>query len=339
MNIYEEALNSIKNGKSMFLVTENIEEEGSIEDLNRSLKEITLELNDTFNVVKPTIEKKETLTVKEPLFPKERLIVLGGGHIGLALCDFASKCGFEVTIVDDRPAFANNERFPLASSVVCENFTKAILDLKVTPFDYVVVITRGHRNDAECLRALLPGHEPAYLGMIGSRRRVKGLLEMLIEEGYDKDKISRICSPIGLKIGAVTPEEITISILSEIIAYKRLPEVNKKPRIINNSDLDYYMIEYLAKDHSPKSIVTVIETVGSTPRGTGAKMCVDPHGNIKGSIGGGCSEGAVIRDAIDIIGTGEYKTFFIDMRGEVAESEGMVCGGTMTVLIEDGSSL
>ena len=96
-------------------------------------------------------------------------------------------------------------------------------------------------------------------------------------------------------------------------------------------------LRYLAENHEPKAIVTVIETKGSTPREAGAKMAVSPLGKVTGSIGGGCSEGAVIRDAVRIIGTGRYQIVDIDLTGEVAESDGMVCGGTMKVLVEDGS--
>ena len=160
----------------------------------------------------------------EPVMPKERLLVLGGGHIALPVCEFAAKCGFEVHIVDDRPEFANRSRFPDAAEVVCDSFENGIRRFGVTPFDYVVVITRGHRHDADCLRVLLPGEEPAYLGMIGSRRRTKGLLEMLKEEGFDTDRLGKICTPIGLDIGAITPAEIAVSILSEVIAWKRMPE-------------------------------------------------------------------------------------------------------------------
>lgn len=148
--------------------------------------------------------------------------------------------------------------------------------------------------------------------------------------------MDRICTPIGLNIGAVTPEEIAISILAELITYRRMPE-HTQGRPCCDSDLTLDMIQYLAGSEEPKAIVTVIGTKGSTPRGAGAKMTVDPRGNIVGTIGGGCSEGSIIRDAIDIIGTGSYRVADIDMTGEVAEEEGMVCGGTMKVLIEDGS--
>ena len=279
----------------------------------------------------------DCLTVREPVMPQERLIVLGGGHIALPVCEFGTKCGFAVHVIDDRPDFANRRRFPDAKEVICDSFDNGIRKLGITPFDFVIVITRGHRHDADCLRALLPGQMPAYLGMIGSRRRTKGLLEMLAEEGYDSDRLSQICTPIGLDIGAITPAEIAISILSEVIAYKRKPEHGAPGRSCADSDLELSTLEYLAENHDPKAIVTVIETRGSTTRGTGAKMSVSPLGKVTGSIGGGCSEAAVIQDAVRIIGTGRYRLFDIDLTGEVAESDGMVCGGTMRVLIEDGS--
>ncbi len=339
-NIYAKVLEAIADGESVAINTSIRGESGKIsEGLSRELVVMQDAAAEGLAVLKPTAVKNgDDFDISEPMLPKERLIILGGGHIALPVCEFGAKCGFEAYVVDDRPAFANAPRFPWAAGVLCESFGSAIEKLRITPYDFVVIITRGHRHDADCLRHILPGKQPAYLGMIGSKRRVKGLLEMLVEEGYSKENIERIATPIGLSIGAVTPEEIAVSILSEIIAYKRLPEKNTShSRYVNASDLDLEMIEYLAENHEPKAVVTVIQTKGSTPRGAGAKMAVSPRGQVTGSIGGGCSEGAVIRDAIDIIGTGEYKTVFIDMTGEVAESDGMVCGGIMYALIEDGS--
>ena len=255
------------------------------------------------------------------------------GHIAQPLCEFAARCDFSVTVVDDRMDFANEGRFPLAREVICDSFENAINKLHITPYDFVVVITRGHRHDANCLRALFQQREPAYLGMIGSRRRVRGLLDMLKEEGLDEERLGQICTPIGLAIGAVSPAEIAISILSQVIEYKRLH--GGMNRAINTSDLDLSVVEQLMQVQEPVALVTVVETKGSTPRGMGAMMYVYPDGRIVGSIGGGCSEAAILRDALDIIGTGTYKVIDIDMTGDVAESEGMVCGGIMKVLVED----
>lgn len=339
--IYRKILDALVRGEAVSLRTELNGAEGTVAgDMVRTLERIPLtKTSDGFDSIGPTLVQSEgRATLCEPMLPRERLIVLGGGHIALPLCEFAAKCGFRVTVADDRPAFANRERFPWAQEVVCDSFESSIARLNITPYDYVVIITRGHTHDADCLRAILPGQRPAYLGMIGSRRRVKGLLAMLAEEGYSQERIDHICTPIGLKIGAVTPEEIAVSILSELIAFRRMPEkAIDSPRYVNRSDLDLDILDYLASNHEPKAIVTVIQTKGSTPRGAGAKMAVSPSGDITGSIGGGCSEGAVVRDAIDIIGTGAYRTMVIDMTGDVAESDGMVCGGTMLVLIEDGT--
>lgn len=339
-NIYAEILQCLEENRPVALETVLHGESGTLSDaLTRRLVEVTPVADAKGRrYARVTAEESEgVLTVREPVLPQERLIVLGGGHIALPVCQFGAACGFSVCVVDDRPDFANRSRFPEAAEVLCDSFENGIRRLKVTPFDYVVVITRGHRHDADCLRVLLPGTEPAYLGMIGSRRRTKGLLEMLKEEGFDEGRLGRICTPVGLNIGAITPAEIAVSILAEVVAYRRLPEHGDPTRYCADSDVELSTLRYLAENHEPKAVVTVVETRGSTPRGTGAKMAVSPLGKVTGSIGGGCSEAAVIQDAVRIIGTGRYKLMDIDLTGEVAESDGMVCGGTMRVLVEDGT--
>ena len=339
-SIYAEILNAIAENRPCAVETVCSGTSGRLSgDMTRRLAAVTpvTDAHGRSFARVSTEETDGTLTIREPVLPQERLIVLGGGHIALHVCAIGARCGFSVWVVDDRPDFANSERFPEAARVLCDRFENGIQTLGVTPFDYVVVITRGHRHDADCLRALLAQPESAYLGMIGSRRRTRELLRLLQEEGYDAERLQKICTPIGLNIGAVTPEEIAVSILSEVIAYKRLPEHGAPGRCCSDSDLEHSILRYLAENREPKAIVTVIETKGSTPRGAGAKMAVSPLGKVTGSIGGGCSEAAVIRDAVRIIGTGHFKLMDIDLTGDVAEDDGMVCGGTMRVLIEDGS--
>ena len=338
MNIYRDIVDHLAESTACSLETRFRGSSGLIaEGMTKQLTPVVPTIDSKGRTVACVTEEQdgEYTVVREPMLPRERLIVLGAGHIARPVCQIGAACGFSVCVVDDRPDFSNRARFPEAAEVICDGFESAIRSLKVTPFDYVVVITRGHRPDADCLRALLPGIWPAYLGMIGSRRRTKGLLQMLKEEGFDEELLDRICTPIGLPIGAVTPAEIAVSILSEVIAYRRLPEHGDPKRCCADSDLELSTLQYLAENREPKAIVTVIETKGSTPRGTGAKMAVSPLGKVTGSIGGGCSEGAVIRDAVKIIGTGRYLVVDIDLTGEVAESDGMVCGGTMKVLVED----
>lgn len=292
------------------------------------------------HIVEEKINKPEFIKMDgynlflEPYFPKERMIILGGGHIALPLTEFATRVGFMVTVIDDRPSFANSYRFPTASEVRCESFQSCLQSLHITSQDYVVIITRGHRHDLDSLKQLMELEEPAYVGMIGSKRRVAVVREQLISEGYSKDRLDRVCSPIGLSIGAVTPEEISVSIMAQIIKRKRLDGSMQNSR---RSDFNYELLEILTKEENqPFSIVTILSSVGSVPRNAGAKMIVYKTGQITGSIGGGCSEDSVIHEARKIIGTKMYKVITIDMTGEEAEEEGMVCGGTMTVLIEDG---
>ncbi len=341
MNSYPRILEQLEEGKAVALETRIEGRAGEMaSQMRRTLTEATPVTDPKGRrCARVTVERDgDALTVREPMLPQERLLVLGGGHIALHVVEFAAKCGFAVTVADDRPDFANRARFPLAEQVICDSFENAIRGFRLTGYDYVVIITRGHRHDADCLRVILPGTQPNYLGLIGSRRRVRGLMEMLAEEGFSTENMARICTPIGLPIGAVTPQEIAVSILSELIAYKRLPEHSSDGvRLCCDSDMELSTLRYLAENHEPKAIVTVIETKGSTPREAGAKMAVSPLGRVTGSIGGGCSEGAVIRDAVKIIGTGRYQIVDIDLTGDVAESDGMVCGGTMQVLIEDGT--
>lgn len=274
----------------------------------------------------------------EPYFPESRLIVLGGGHIAKPLAEFGSKVGFSVTVVDDRPMFANHDRFPDAEKVICQSFNNCFDQLNLNESSFVVIVTRGHRHDYDCLKQAL-NYKTAYTGMIGSKRRVKIVKEQLLNEGCPVELIDKINAPIGLKIGAVTPEEIAISIIAQVISYRRLasPSTNDTASVqVNWPELDRPVLEELCKDTGdPKALITVIATKGSVPRKAGAKMLVWPTGKIMGSIGGGCSEGEVINTARQIIGSGGLRIQDIDMTGQIAEDEGMVCGGVMRALIED----
>ena len=270
--------------------------------------------------------------------PSERLILLGCGHIGQALCRYAADLGFSVTAVDERPSFANHTQMPEAAQILCDDFPNAIRRLNVTEHDYICVITRGHRYDADCLRALLPGPYPKYLGMIGSRRRVALLLKQLEGEGFDTDKLARIHAPIGVSINALTVKEIAISIVAELIQCRRsgLDRRSRETRLAAE-DIDLKLLEFLACDPTPKALLLVYDTSGSTPVKSGAMMAVDKLNRTVGTIGGGCGESAVMTDARKIIGTGLQRSVTVDMSNDVAEEEGMVCGGQMKVLIADVS--
>lgn len=233
-NIYHDILSCIKNGEKICVVTKLVGVEGSIgSELH---KELVIESDSNSEQViqdyliygVPKCDKQgNDYTIAEPFYPEERLIILGGGHIALPLVEFAAKTGFQVTLVDDRLNFANSKRFPLAKQVVCDSFEHAIQELNIKKSDYVVIITRGHRHDSTCLKSICEGEEPKYVGMIGSTKRTAIVKETLEVEGYDKQRLDRVHTPIGLAIGAITPEEIAISILSELILSKRLGGINR----------------------------------------------------------------------------------------------------------------
>ena len=272
------------------------------------------------------------------LRPGERLILLGGGHISRALCSYGSSLGFQITVVDDRPSFANSSRFPEAAAVICKDFPTAIRELAINSSDYVAVLTRGHRFDADCLRAILPGTFPRYLGMIGSRRRVLALLELLESEGFSRGDLDRIHAPIGLDINALTVPEIALAIAAQLVACRRQEQPRRgHAEVLISEDVDPALWQALAEEEKPKALLIVYDTSGSTPAAAGAMMMVDRDFNTAGTIGGGCSENAILRDAFRLIGTGQQRCFTVDMSNDVAEEEGMVCGGTMKVWVADVS--
>ena len=150
----------------------------------------------------------------------ETLIIAGAGHIAQPLCKIASMLGFHTIVVDDRWAFANRERFPDANEIRVGPFDAVLDSLTIDEQTFVVVVTRGHVWDESSVKSALKG-SPAYVGMIGSRRRSKRTLERLVEQGYSAEAVSRVHTPLGLDIGAETPAEIAISIIAEIIRSRR----------------------------------------------------------------------------------------------------------------------
>ncbi|MBW2563333.1 MAG: XdhC family protein [Deltaproteobacteria bacterium] len=151
--------------------------------------------------------------------PETRLIICGAGHIAVPLAQFTAQAGFQVTVLDDRPDFANESRFPCCK-VIAEDFTIALNDLTLGPNTFAVVITRGHEHDIECLQVLLK-KKLDYVGLIGSHRRVRIVLEMLKSEGIPQKRLNEVFTPIGIPIGAESPAEIAISIVSELVCVRR----------------------------------------------------------------------------------------------------------------------
>ncbi len=156
----------------------------------------------------------------EPILATPTLYIFGGGHVSLYVSKVASLAGFDTVVIDDREAFASKERFPEATETYAGPWEEIFPKLKVNEFSYLVLVTRGHKGDLSCLRWALA--TPArYIGMIGSKRKFIEISKVLESEGVTPEQLERVHSPVGLDIGALTPEEIGIAIVAEMIACRR----------------------------------------------------------------------------------------------------------------------
>jgi xanthine dehydrogenase accessory factor len=156
----------------------------------------------------------------EPVLPPALLYVFGAGHVALSLCQTAATAGFEVIVSDDRSSYATKERFPSAREVHAMDFDEAMQKLDPDESSYIVIVTRGHRDDIRILRWAVQTRA-RYVGMIGSKRKVIQIFKTLAEEGVPARLFDRVHAPIGLDIGAITPEEIAVAITAELIAVRR----------------------------------------------------------------------------------------------------------------------
>ncbi len=162
----------------------------------------------------------KVLVYIEPIIPEPHLVILGAGYVGKALSKVARFSGFRVTIVDDREEHANRENIPDVHETVVSDFEKIFSKIPVDQNTYLVIATRGHNHDADALKASLKT-EARYVGLLGSRRKKALLFKVLKEDGFSQQDIERIITPVGLSIGSVTPEEIAISIMAQIIRFRR----------------------------------------------------------------------------------------------------------------------
>jgi xanthine dehydrogenase accessory factor len=156
----------------------------------------------------------------EPILPPALLYVFGAGHVALSLCQTAANAGFEVVVSDDRSSYATKERFPAAREVHALDFEELMRKLDPDESSYIVIVTRGHRDDMRILRWAVQTRA-RYVGMIGSKRKVIQIFKTLEEEGVPTRLFERVYAPVGLDIGAITPEEIAVAITAELIAVRR----------------------------------------------------------------------------------------------------------------------
>src|SRR5664279_3984769 len=156
----------------------------------------------------------------EPVLPPPVLYIFGAGHVGYELYKAAGRAAFDVIVTDDRDAYANRERFPEARDVIAEDFDKALSGMSLNEASYIVIVTRGHRDDMRVLRWAVQT-QAKYIGMVGSKRKAITVFRELVKEGLKPELFERVHSPVGLDIGAITPEEIAISIVAELIGIRR----------------------------------------------------------------------------------------------------------------------
>jgi xanthine dehydrogenase accessory factor len=254
------------------------------------------------------------------------LVICGAGHVSIPVILLGKRIGFSVTVIEDRPSFADQARRAGADHVICDNFIDALNTVEGSQDTYFVIVTRGHRYDMDCLRLILK-KKSAYVGMMGSRKRVFLVKKQLSEEGFAEADLDRLHAPIGLDIAAETPDEIAVSILAEIIQEK-----NRKK---HSAGYDREFFKYLTGEPELRSVLcTIVSKRGSAPREAGTKMLILEDGRILGTIGGGCAESAIIHKGLSMLRSKiPYALERVDMTAGEAEDEGMVCGGTIQLFL------
>lgn len=266
----------------------------------------------------------------EHLKRQAHLVICGGGHVSQQVIKLAGKVGFHVTVLEDRPYFADRAREAGADLVLCDAFEKSLQGIAGTPDTYFLVVIRGHRFDRACLEQILK--KPyAYVGMMASRGRSALLKKQMAGDGFDRKALDEMHTPVGLSIHAETPEEIAVSIVAELIQIKNQTK--------KTAGYDSLLMEYLTgvkEQGQPKVLATIIARRGSAPRSIGTKMLVLGDGRIIGTIGGGCMESEVQHQCLRLLREENEKSRIVcaDMTVSQAEDEGMVCGGTIDVFLE-----
>lgn len=282
----------------------------------------------------PENNKSQTVTLDkdkiyiEFLRQSYNVVVCGAGHVSIAVIKMCKLLDLPVTVIDDRLEFANNAKVAGADKVMYEPFEEALDRIQGDSGTFYIIVTRGHRYDQMCLEKII-NKENAYIGMIGSRLRVSKVLDYLEERGISREKLDKVYTPIGLRIGAETPAEIAVSIMAQLIEVK-----NKKA---GRSAYDEELLDSLFSEKIkdiPKAVVTITSRKGSSPRDVGTKMVVLKDGTMIGTIGGGCVEAEIRQRAFSAIDNHKCELVKVDMTGENAEDDGMVCGGVVEVFID-----
>lgn len=254
---------------------------------------------------------------------KPSLVICGGGHVGYYVAELGHMLDFTVTMIDDRSAFANTKRFP-QGTVLCEPFVDAIEHIEAPETCYFVIVSRGHVHDAKCLEAVLKkGFR--YVGMMGSSAKIEVVMAQMKEVGFEETLLEKVHTPIGLKIGAITPAEIGVSIVAELVKVK------------NQGDTSPYVgsdVIQAIQTEEAVVIATIVSKSGSAPRGIGSTLVLKKDGLTVGTVGGGTVEHVTIERAKVLVGTDTTETLRCNMAPKGEDRVGMVCGGEVAILLQ-----
>lgn len=255
------------------------------------------------------------------------IVICGAGHVSIPVIQIAKMVGFYVTVIDDRQEFVDKALKNGADNGICGEFETVLKSLKTTNDTYFVVVTRGHHFDKICVEnALLKPH--AYVGLLGSKNKAVTIKNKLTQQGFDHELIESVHAPIGLKINAEGPQEIAVSIMSEIIKVKNTS--------VNSSVFDDELLSYLANENYEKCVIaTIVAKSGSTPRKVGTKLLIKEDGNIIGTVGGGVCEKSVIDKALSMMKHNENNALVkYNMFNDGKNGEDMICGGNIDVFLQ-----
>lgn len=267
----------------------------------------------------------------ELLGSEKKIVICGAGHVSMAITRIAKMIGFHVTAVDDREEFIKNAFDNGADEGICSGFGEALAGIPGDKDTFFIIVTSGHRSDSECLLNIV--NKPhAYVGMIGSRRKVGMVKQMLADAGISQETIESVHTPIGLDIGAETPEEIAVAIMAEIIEVKNRAE--------RSAGIPAGIMKVLkSADRGAVVMATIVSKQGSSPRNAGTRMLIAEDGSITETIGGGMAEARIIERAGEMLienknGPAGPVVMNVDMTGKKVEGEESICGGAIKVLLE-----
>ena len=266
---------------------------------------------------------QETQIYTEILSNEKKLVICGGGHCSIPVIKIGLMLGMSVTVFEDREEFAGNAA-ECGAKTFCGPYSQTLKTYDSDKDTFFVIMTRGHKGDLDSLREIIKKPH-AYIGMIGSKRKVGIVKSILIDEGCDSAVLDAVYAPIGLEINSETPEEIAVSIFAQIIQIKNKENMNFS-----------FTKEILERfDNQQSVLATIISRKGSAPRHVGSKMLVKEDGSFAGTIGGGRIEAETIRSALGMIKNKiPVKLLHTEMTAEEADAQGMVCGGIVDLLLE-----